>query len=125
MVAADARTAIAFSLSGGNANDAPQGRQLLQYLYASEPTHLLMDRAYADDLTRAVAQERGFIAVVAPRRDRKQPWDYDRQMYKRRNEVQRLFRRIKAYRRVFTRYDKLDVVFLAFLTFALTVEGLR
>ena len=97
----------------------------MQYLYASEPTHLLMDRAYADDLTRAVAQERGFIAVVAPRRDRKQPWDYDRQMYKRRNEVQRLFRRIKAYRRVFTRYDKLDVVFLAFLTFALTVEGLR
>ena len=63
--------------------------------------------------------------MVPPRRDRKQPWDYDRQMYKRRNDVERLFRRNKAYRRVFTRYDKLDLMFLVFLTFALTVEGLR
>jgi transposase len=55
-----------------------------------------MDQAYADDQTRAVAQERGFIAIVPPRCDRKQPWDYDPQLYKRRSEVERLFRRIKA-----------------------------
>lgn len=125
MVAADARTAIAFSLSAGNAHDAPEGRQLLRYLCPQVPTHLLMDRAYGDDQTRAVAQERGFIAVVPPCSNRKRPWDYDRELYKRRNQVERLFRRIKAYRRVFTRYDKLEIMFLAFVTFALIVEALR
>lgn len=125
MVAANARTAIAFNLSAGNAHDAPEGRRLLLCLQPQQATHLLMDRAYADDQTRAVALERGFIAVVPPRSNRKQPWSYDRQLYKRRNEIERLFRRLKAYRRVFTRYDKLDIVFLAFVTFALIIEALR
>lgn len=84
-----------------------------------------MDRAYADDQTRALARERGFIPVVPPRSNRKQRWYYDRELYKRRNEIERLFRRIKAYRRVFTRYDKLDTVFLAFVTFAFIVEALH
>ena len=42
-----------------------------------------------------------------------------------RNEVERLFRRIKAYRRVFTRYDKLDVVYVTFVSMALICEHLR
>ena len=44
---------------------------------------------------------------------------------RRRNEVERLFRRLKGYRRVFTRYDKLDVMFLAFITLALIHDTLR
>ncbi len=39
------------------------------------------------------------------------PWEYDREMYKRRNEVERLFRRLKGFRRIFSRFDKLDVMF--------------
>jgi transposase len=46
-------------------------------------------------------------------------------MYRRRNEIERLFRRLKGFRRIFSRFDKLDVVFLAFLNFALIVEALR
>jgi transposase len=46
-------------------------------------------------------------------------------MYARRNEVERLFRRLKAFRRIFSRFDKLDVMFLAFIHFALIVEALR
>jgi len=46
-------------------------------------------------------------------------------MCKRRNEVERLFRRLKGFRRVFSRIDKLDVVFLGFVHFALIVDGLR
>ncbi|MER3056569.1 transposase [Xanthomonas hortorum] len=45
--------------------------------------------------------------------------------YKRRNEVERLFRRLKGYRRIFSRFDKLDVMFLGFLSFVLVVDGLR
>jgi transposase len=46
-------------------------------------------------------------------------------MYRRRNEIERLFRRLKGFRRIFSRFDKLDVVFLASLHFALIVEALR
>ncbi|MGD0788789.1 MAG: transposase, partial [Terracidiphilus sp.] len=53
------------------------------------------------------------------------PWQYNRELYKKRNEVERLFRRIKGFRRIFSRFEKLDVVFLAFLTFALIVEALK
>ena len=45
--------------------------------------------------------------------------------YRRRNEIERLFRRLKGYRRVFCRYDKLDVVFTGFIVLALIAEGLR
>ena len=41
------------------------------------------------------------------------------------NEIERLFRRLKGFRRIFTRFEKLDLVFLAFLQFALIVEALR
>lgn len=50
---------------------------------------------------------------------RKQPWPLGKHWYRQRNEVTRLFRRIKAYRRVFTRYDKLDGTLAAFATLAL------
>ena len=46
-------------------------------------------------------------------------------MYKRRNEVERLFRRLKGFRRIFSRFEKLDAMFLAFLSFVLVVDGLR
>ncbi|MFO8101218.1 MAG: IS5/IS1182 family transposase, partial [Dehalococcoidia bacterium] len=52
------------------------------------------------------------------------PWKYDREMYKKRNEVERLFRRLKGYRRIFSRFDKLDVVFMFFIYFALITDTL-
>lgn len=115
-----------FALSPGQAHDAPQGRALLRQLGAIEgPVHLLMDRAYEGNATRQLARDLGFIAVVPPLKTRLDPWEYDKEMYKRRNEVERLFRRLKGFRRVFTRYDKLDVMFIGFITFALIVDALR
>ena len=126
MVAADARTAITFALSPGQAGDAPQGRALLQSLGSpNRPLHLLMDRAYEGDETRQLALDLGFIPVVPPKSNRLSPWQYDRGMYKRRNEVERLFRRLKGFRRIFSRFDKLDVMFIAFIVFALIVEALK
>ena len=46
-------------------------------------------------------------------------------MDRRRNEVERLFRRLKGFRRIFSRFDKLDVMFTALIHFALIVEALR
>jgi len=132
MVAADARTAITFSLSPGNCHDAPEGERLLRTLgpesWNSEDgqsVYMLMDRAYEGVQTRQLVLELGFNPVVPPKKNRVEPWEYDRIMYRRRNEIERLFRRLKGFRRIFSRFDKLDVMFLAFIHFALIIEALR
>ena len=86
---------------------------------------LVMDRAYERDETRQLVMELNMIPVAPPRSNRKDPWDYDRAPYKKRNEVERLFRRLKGFRRIFSRFEKLDIVFLAFIYFAFIVEALR
>jgi transposase len=91
----------------------------------NRPLHLLMDRAYEGNETRQLALDLGYTPVVPPLSTRIEPWEYDREMYKRRNEVERLFRRLKGYRRIFSRFEKLDVMFLAFTCFALIADGLR
>ncbi len=84
-----------------------------------------MDRAYEGDESRQLALDLGFVPVVPPRRSRIDPWEYDREMYKRRNEIERLFRRLKGFRRIFSRFEKLDVIFTGFIMFALITEALR
>ena len=125
MVAADARTAVAFRLSPGNAHDAPEGRKLISGMEKpSGAPALVMDRAYEDNATRQLALELGFSPVVPPKSNRLNPWEYDRELYKRRNEVERLFRRLKGYRRIFSRFEKLDIIHLGFVTFVLIADAL-
>ena len=70
------------------------------------------------------SQKPWYNPVVPPKKNRIDPWEYDRMRYKRRNEVERFFRRIKRFRRVFTRYDKLDIVFAGFILFAMIFDSL-
>ena len=84
-----------------------------------------MDRAYEGNETRQLALDLGFIPVVPPLSTRISPWEYDREMYKRRNEIERLFRRLKGFRRIFSRFEKLDIMFIAFISYALIIDGLR
>ena len=116
MVAADARTAITFSLSPGQAHDAPEGRKLLTRLGPQCPgPFLLMDRAYEGNETRQLALALGYMPVVPP-------LSTHGSMTERctRNEVERLFRRLKGFRRIFSRFEKLDVI-----SFALILDALR
>jgi transposase len=115
---------VIFSLSGGQAGDAPEGRKLLLRGKVKRSTLLLMDRAYEGDETRNLAVQLGYVPVVPPKSNRKEPWKYDKQAYKLRNEAERIFRRIKRFRRVFTRYDKLDIIFSNFILLALIVDAL-
>ena len=73
----------------------------------------------------ATVLELNMVPVVPPKSNRREPWDYDRELYKKRNQVERLFRRLKGFRRIFSRFEKLDVVFLAFTYFAFIIEALR
>ena len=83
-----------------------------------------MDRAYEDDHTRALASEHGFVVVVPPKKNRKEPWNYDKELYKHRNEVERYFLRLKRFRKVFTRYDKLDIMFLSVIMLAMIFDAI-
>ena len=84
-----------------------------------------MDRAYGDDQTRLLAQNLGYEPVVPPKRNRRNPWQYNRILYRKRNEVERLFRRLTGFRRIFCRFDRLDTIFMAFVHFALIFEMLK
>ncbi|WP_018416787.1 IS5/IS1182 family transposase, partial [Teredinibacter turnerae] len=83
-----------------------------------------MDKAYEGDDTRQLILDLGMIPVVPPKINRLTPWEYNKEMYKKRNEVERLFRRLKGFRRIFSRFDKLDAVFKFFINFSLIADRL-
>jgi transposase len=126
MLAANAKKAIEFILSPGQLHDAPQGQILMETTGKQKNVvPLLMDRAYEDGYTRYIAQMLKFEPVVPPKSNRKNPWEYDKELYKRRNEIERLFRLIQGFRRVFCRYEKLDVMYIGFIQFALVYVAIK
>jgi transposase len=113
-------------LSEGQCHDAPQGRMLLETVGKQyKLLVLLMDMAYEDILTRYIAQMLKFYPIVPPKKNRKNPWDYDKELYKRRNEIERFFRLIQDCRRIFCRYDKLDIMYLGFIKLALIFRSVK
>lgn len=76
-----------------------------------------MDRAYEGDETRQLVLDLGFVPVVPPKQNRITAWEYNRAMYKRRHEIERLFGRLKGFWRIFSRFEKLDAMFVAFINF--------
>ena len=62
---------------------------------------------------------------MPPKKNRTDPWDYDRQAYKGRNVVERVFNRMKHHRKAATRYDRLDATFLANLQLILIAVYLK
>lgn len=119
MMSANDRTAVDFILSGGQVHDAPEGRLLMETVGKQDTViPLVMDRAYEDVQTRYIAQTLKFEPIVPPKKNRKNPWIYDRVLYKRRNEIERFFRLLQGFRRVFCRFDKMDIMYAAFIKFA-------
>ena len=107
-------------LSEGQVHDAPQGRILMDTIGKRKHViPLIMDRGYEDNYTRYIAQTLNFKSIVPPKSNRRNPWNYDRGLCKKRNEIERLFRLIKGIRRVFTRFEKLEIMFIGFVQLAL------
>jgi len=119
-IVSDEKTCIVRQLSPGSDADDPIGQELMaevpKGIGAGKP--LLMDKAYEGDACRAKAKKCGMRPVVPPKSNRKKPWRYNKKMYEGRNVVERNFRNIKQFRRVFTRYDKLDETYNAFISIA-------
>ena len=85
---------------------------------------MIMDKAYEGNETRQLLLSFDLEPVVPPKSNRLNKWEHDRELYKKRNEVERLFRRLKGFRRIFSRFEKLDVMFTAFIHIALIFDGL-
>ena len=116
--------AFVFCISAGNKNDAPEGRKLIKGIYSENKHYLLADRAYEDNETRKLSKKQGFRLIVPPKKNRKNTWKYDKEIYKRRNEVERYIRRLKRFRRIFTRYDKLDVIYISMIRLAMIFDAI-
>lgn len=77
------------------------------------PKSLLADRAYDARSLRDVLASRGIKAVIPPNPTRKHPYRYDKRAYKGRNVIERMFCRLKDFRRIATRYDRRADIFLS------------
>ena len=100
MIVANELTPVVFQLSPGSCHGDPEVRLLIPMLgecFCNNGISLLMDKAYEGDEVRSLAVKQGLKLVVPPKSNRKKSWEYDRDLYKRRNEVERFFRRLKAY----------------------------
>ena len=103
LVAADARMAVTVSRSPSQAYAAPDGGKLLRHLGGQrEQRSVLMDQAYAGDEPYQLALRLGRELVGPPLKPRRAPWAYDRERDRRRNAVERRFRRLQGVRRVFS-----------------------
>jgi len=103
-------------ITSGNCHDLTAARDLLPTL---PPTRrLLADRAYAAKSLRDWLAERGTKAVIPPNPTRKHPHRYDVEAYKDRNVIERMFCRLKDFRRIATRYDKRADIYLSAILLA-------
>jgi hypothetical protein len=84
-----------------------------------------MDRANEGNETRQLVLALGMIPVVSPKSNRLHPLGLRSCRYRKRDEIERLFRRFKGFRCIFSRWEKVNALFFGFLSFAIVVEALR
>ena len=113
----------AFYLTPGQACDLDGADQLLPDLKADT---VLADKAYdADERVIERLKAKGKTAVIPPKRNRKEPREYDKELYKSRHLIENLFAKLKQYRAIATRYDKRAVHFLGAIYLAAAVIWLH
>jgi transposase len=113
---------LRFILTGGERNDSPQAAALIENY---QPKVLIADKAYdSDDLIEAITAQ-GILAVIPPRKNRKEQREYDRHLYRERHLIECFINKIKHYRRVFSRFEKLSKNYLGFLSFVSALVWLR
>ena len=105
---------VEFMLSAGNDHDSVHAVELLKKVEISG-SNVLADRAYEAKTIRAYVLEREVSYVILPQSNVSEPWPVDGWLYKERHLVEYFFQKLKWFRRIATRYNKLDTSFLAFV----------
>lgn len=113
---------LELALTGGQQHDVTQAPALL---VGKQPQRVIADRGYDADSLIELIEQQGAKAEIPSRQHRKSPRDYDRHYYKERHLIECLFSKIKQYRRVFSRFDKLARNYWSFLCFVCALLWLR
>src|SRR5260370_21339129 len=109
-----------FRLTGGHAGDSPEALPLLGEL---QPGSLSADKAYDSNAILRHLESTGIQAVIPSRTNRRAQRPFDQHLHASRNLVERFFCRIKQFRRIATRYDKLSEHFSSFAALASAFSG--
>ena len=111
-----------FLMTGGERHDITQAKALIaDYDF----DRVIADRSYdADDFVKLIVGKEA-EAVIPPRKNRKQSREYDEHLYKERHLVECFINKIKHYRRIFSRFEKLVGRYLGFLSFVGALIWLR
>ncbi|WP_244501485.1 IS5 family transposase [Sphingomonas gellani] len=118
-LADDCGRPVALALTPGNVADISMAVPLLSV--AAPAPHLIGDKAYDADSLRYWLAERQIKAVIPSTASRRTPYPLNRRIYRRRNVIERLFCRLKNWRRIATRYDRHASNYLARVALAATV----
>jgi transposase len=111
---------VAITLTSGNIADITMAVPLLGAV--TPPKRLLADKAYDADSLRTWLAERNVKAVIPSTATRRTPYPLDRRIYRRRNVIERLFGRLKNWRRIATRYDRHAQNYLAAIALVAVVS---
>ncbi|SEL98707.1 Transposase [Sphingomonas palmae] len=106
-------------LTAGNVSDVKAAPALLKQ--AGRMRYLLADKGYDADRLRRSLRDVGAVPVILGRRSRKRTIRYDKDRYRGRHLIENAFRRLKDFRRVATRYDKLAANFLSGVAIATAI----
>jgi transposase len=79
---------------------------------------VIADKGYDADRVRAHIRAQGAVPNIPNRSNRKKRFRWKKSVYRQRNHVERFFNRLKQFRRIATRYDKLGATFFAFIKLA-------
>jgi transposase len=124
--AADESTLVAAVVTPGQAHDAPVFDGLMAGVPEACPVDCVVaDKSYDSDAIREGLTGRDVAAAIPGRSNRSVPVEYDADLYRERNKVERLIGKLKQFRRVATRYEKLDITFLAMLHLAAAFVMIR
>jgi transposase len=107
---------IRLALTPGQAYDGESAMELLNAL--PENAMVLADKAYDANAIREMINGQGAWANIPPKSNRKDPICFSPYLYKARNLVERFFNKIKHFRRIATRYDKLAANYMAMIKLA-------
>ena len=113
---------LRFLLTGGQRHDITQVYDLID---GFAPDYLIADRGYDADAFLEFLANQGTEAVIPSRKNRKAAREYDLHLYKERHLVECFINKIKYYRRIFSRFDKLASRFLGFVSLAASLIWLR
>ena len=106
---------IRFVLTAGQTNDVRGAQRLLEGM---KTECVIADKGYDSQKIIEKVEGLGALAVIPPRSDRKVQRDYDKELYKQRNLIERTFNKLKRFRRIATRYDRKAIYFKSFLYLA-------